>query len=179
MLNNKADFILQYNEKSEKPLKKDQVDWSQSKVLFVSPEFTSYQRKAIEFKDLPIELWEVKRYSHNIILFNQIKTPDKSESITKVTRSHLVDRVSKEVHVYTEDFHLKNTSDIIRSLYYELKERILSLGTNISIIPKAKYIAFKRNTNFVDVVVRKSDLTLFLNMSKGTLNDPKNLTRDV
>ena len=47
MLNNKADFILQYNEQTDKPLKKDQVDWSQSKVIFISPEFTPYQRKGL------------------------------------------------------------------------------------------------------------------------------------
>lgn len=133
MLNNKADFILQYNEQSDKSLKKDQVDWSQSKVVFISPEFTPYQRKAIEFKDLPIELWEVRRYLHNIILFNQIKTPDKSESITKISRSEVIDRVSREVQAYTEDFHLNNTTDTIRSLYAELREKILLLGTNISI----------------------------------------------
>ncbi|MGH9952883.1 MAG: hypothetical protein ACRD5J_14765, partial [Nitrososphaeraceae archaeon] len=61
LLNNKADFILVYNETGEeKKLKKNEVDWSQSRVIFVSPSFTLYQRKAIEFKDLPIELWEVK-----------------------------------------------------------------------------------------------------------------------
>jgi len=179
MLNNKADFILQYNEQTDKPLKKDQVDWSQSKVIFISPEFTPYQRKAIEFRDLPIELWEVTRYLHNIILFNQIKSPDKSESIAKISRSEVIERVSREVQAYTEDYHLNHTTDAIRSLYTELREKILLLGTNISIKPKAKYIAFIRKTNFVDVVVRKSNLTLFLNIHKATLNDPKKLARDV
>jgi hypothetical protein len=66
LLNNKADFILVYNETGEgKRLKKNEVDWSQSRVIFISPSFTIYQRKAIEFKDLPIELWEVKQYSNN------------------------------------------------------------------------------------------------------------------
>ncbi len=62
LLNNKAEFILKYNETREKDhfLKKDNVDWSQSRVIFIAPQFTAYQRKAIEFKDLPIELWEVK-----------------------------------------------------------------------------------------------------------------------
>jgi hypothetical protein len=51
----------------EQFLKKDNVDWSQSRVIFISPQFTTYQRKAIEFKDLPIELWEVKKYSNYFI----------------------------------------------------------------------------------------------------------------
>jgi len=62
MLNNKADFILEFNENLDKTLKRNDVDWSQSRVMFISPAFTTYQREAINFKDLPIELWEVKRY---------------------------------------------------------------------------------------------------------------------
>lgn len=56
LLNNKAEFILTYNENLKKSIKKDDVDWSQSRVIFVSPSFTSYQMQAIGFRDLPIEL---------------------------------------------------------------------------------------------------------------------------
>ena len=61
MLNNKADFILEYNENTEHTLKRNDIDWSQSRVMFISPSFTTYQREAINFKDLPIELWEIKK----------------------------------------------------------------------------------------------------------------------
>jgi hypothetical protein len=60
LLNNKADFILEYNEKCKKNLRKDEVDWSQSMVIFIAQSFTKYQQEAIGFQDLPIELWEVK-----------------------------------------------------------------------------------------------------------------------
>jgi hypothetical protein len=56
LLNNKADFILEYNEKRQGNLKKNDVDWSQSKVIFVAPSFTKYQLEAMGFQDLPIEL---------------------------------------------------------------------------------------------------------------------------
>jgi hypothetical protein len=53
MLNNKADFILEYNEasSSSEPLKREDVDWSQSRIIFIAPEFTRYQQYAIGFKD--------------------------------------------------------------------------------------------------------------------------------
>ena len=54
MLNNKADFILEYNESCGKVLKKADVDWSQSRAIFISQAFTPYQKEAINFKDLPI-----------------------------------------------------------------------------------------------------------------------------
>ncbi len=45
MLNNKADFILEYNERSHSShsLKREEIDWSQSRIIFISPEFTKYQ----------------------------------------------------------------------------------------------------------------------------------------
>ena len=81
LLNNKADFILLYNENMNKSLRKNDIDWSQSRIIFVSPNFTNYQRKAIEFKDLPIELWEIKKYTNDLVSLNQIQSPEKSGSI--------------------------------------------------------------------------------------------------
>jgi len=180
LLNNKAEFILRYNERGKNQLRKDSVDWTQSKVIFVSPSFTTYQRKAIEFKDLPIELWEAKLFSNNTILFNQIQSPEKSESINKISqRSELVKSVNKQVRVYNEDSHFEGSDDYIKHLYSEVKEAILSIASDISIQPKVKYISYVRKRNFVDIVVRKSNLTLFLNIKIGLLNDPKGIARDV
>ncbi len=49
MLNNKADFILEYNERSHSShsLKREEIDWSQSRIIFISPEFTKYQQHAM------------------------------------------------------------------------------------------------------------------------------------
>ncbi len=85
MLNNKADFILEYNERKKENLKRDDVDWSQSRVLFLANSFTSYQQNAINFKDLPIELWEVKKFDNQTILYSQLKSTDIKESISSAT----------------------------------------------------------------------------------------------
>jgi len=58
MLDNQANFILEYNERLEKNLRRKDVDWSQSRVVFIANSFTRYQENAIGFKDLPIELWK-------------------------------------------------------------------------------------------------------------------------
>ena len=103
LLNNKADFILEYNERMDANLKRSDVDWSQSKVIFVSPQFTTYQRKSIEFKDLAFELWEINNYANGTVLFNQIKSPELSESIKTVTqKSNVVHKVDNEVNIRTK-----------------------------------------------------------------------------
>ena len=67
MLNNKSDFILEYIEKTGENLKKDTVDWSQSRIIFISPSFNSYQKNSVNFKDVPFELWEIRKFDNGII----------------------------------------------------------------------------------------------------------------
>jgi len=180
LLNNKADFILEYNESKNKNLKRRDVDWSQSRVIFISPKFTKYQRLAINFRDLPLELWEVSKYENNTVLFNQLKSPETSESITTVSpKSELVQKVSREIKVYTEEKHLQGKPGNIIEIYEELKSRILNLGENIEIRPRKKYIGFIANTNFTDVNIKISKLKLWINLTKGELDDPKKMARDV
>ena len=106
MLNNKADFILEYNERCDSSLRRDDVDWSQSRVLFISPSFTTFQIESINFKDLPLELWEVHRYANNTVSFIQHKPVSASATIKSVSKkSKVVDDISREVKKYTEDDH--------------------------------------------------------------------------
>lgn len=180
LLNNKAEFILEYNECKGPSLKRDDVDWSQSKVIFVSPQFTKYQKQAINFRDLPIELWEVSKFANDTLLFNQLKSPEMSESITKISpRSEIVQSVSKEIKVYTEEDHLSGMPTETVKSYQALKERILSLGDNIEIRPRKLYIGFASGTNFVDVRPQQSGLKIWINLQKGELNDPEKRARDV
>jgi predicted transport protein len=180
LLNNKADFILEYNERKSQSLRLGDVDWSQSKVVFVSPQFTKYQKQAINFRDLPIELWEISKFANGTLLFNQLKSPEMSESITKISpKSEIVQKVSREIKVYTEEDHLSGLPNETKELYQALKERILALGDNIEVRPRKLYVGFVANTNFVDVRPQKSRLKLWINLSKGELDDPKKVARDV
>ena len=65
MLNNKADFVLEFNENSDYQLKREDVDWTQSKIIFISPSFSSYQKHSVNFRDVPFELWEIKKYQND------------------------------------------------------------------------------------------------------------------
>lgn len=179
MLNNKADFILEYNENTNITLKKDTVDWSQSRVMFVSPAFSKYQQQAINFRDLPIELWEISKYQNNLIQYNRLKSPETSESINKISKSsEIVNKVTKEVKVYTEEDHLKSADEEILFLYEEFKNKILSLDNKIEIVPKKKYIAFKTSSNFIDILPQKNKIKFWLNVKMGELNNPYNLGED-
>ena len=182
MLNNKSDFILEYNENCGGVLKRDDIDWTQSKVIFVSPHFTEYQKHSINFKDVPFELWEVKKYENDMIGLVQHKTTsDESISTISDDKSNVVNQVSREVKVYTEEYHFKKNirrDEKVIDLYNELKDRILNLG-EVEIIPRKEYIGFRKKRPFCDVVFYTDHLRILVNMKKGQLDDPKNLTKDM
>ena len=179
MLNNKADFILEHNEKCQTTLKRNDIDWSQSRVIFVSPSFTNYQREAINFKDLPIELWEVKNYSNSTVAFNQIKTAGSRESIKAISRNdENIERVNEEIKVYTEEEHLQKANENIIELYETIKNAILNLDS-LDIKPTKHWIAFQADKNVVDINIQKAAIKLWINLRSGELDDPKNIARDV
>jgi len=179
MLNNKADFILEFNENSIKTLRRNDVDWSQSRVIFISPSFTTYQKEAINFKDLPIELWEIKRYNNQTANYNQIKTSGAQESVKTISRQdEAIEKVTKEIKVYTEDEHLSKGTEKTKELYETLKNSILNLD-EIEVKPKKKYIAFVSGSNVIDIHIQKNALKMWLNLQQGDLDDPKELSRDV
>lgn len=180
MLNNKADFILEYNESRNEPLKRNSVDWSQSRIIFISQGFTPYQKEAINFKDLPIALWEIKKYSNQTISFEEVRKLNATESIKTVSSENsAVNAVSKEVVVYTEQDRLKDIPEEVRDVYNSLREKILDLG-NVEIKATKLYVAFTANgSNFTDIALQKQGLKLWINLPQGELEDPYKLARDV
>ena len=148
--------------------------------MFISPAFSKYQQQAINFKDLPIELWEISKYETNLVQYTRLKSHETSESIKKISKkSDVVEKVSEEVKVYTEEGFLASSSEEIKDLYQELKNQILSIDDNIEIVPKKKYIAFKSQRNFVDIRPQKNQIKIWLNLTKGQLNDTSGIMRDV
>ena len=126
MLNNKSDFILEYNENKKNNLKRGDVDWGSSKVIFISPSFNTYQKNSVNFQDVPFELWEIKKYSNNMISLNQHQSSSK-ESIQNLEgkKNSIIKDVGKEVRVVSEDELFVGKDEGIHDLFQQMKEKIL------------------------------------------------------
>lgn len=181
MLNNKADFILEYNEKMKDNLKRDDVDWSQSRVIFVSNSFTTYQQNAINFKDLPIELWEASKYDNDSVLYNQLKSSSSSESIKTVSKNKTIESVSKEVKKYSVDEHFRKGWDKGRELFEELRPRVLELDGRLVEKPTKSYIGYQiGGKNMIAIRTRKSGLNIEITRTQPKdLKDPEGKMKSV
>lgn len=178
MLNNKADFILEFNEKMKQNLKREDIDWSQTKVLFLANAFTAYQQNAISFKDLPIELWEVKKYDNQTILYSQLKSPESNESIKSISKSKTIESVSREVKKYSIDDHFKKDWNESKELFEKIKEKIINIDNRFEISPQKYYIGFKIGSSVVIACeTRKSKIIIELyRVRPKDLKDPEKRT---
>lgn len=180
MLENKADFIIEYNESLKQTLKREDIDWSQTRVAFVSTSFTENQIQATNFKDIAIELWEVKQFENDTITISPIKKSTSAESIKPLTQNkEALKSVSDEIKVYTEEDHTSRVTEEIQELYFKFKTAILNLSDGIEVQPKKDYIAFKKGKNITDITMLKKSIKLWINLKKGRLDDPKHLMEDV
>lgn len=181
MLEYKSDFIVEYNESQKENLKRSDVDWSQSKVIFIAPSFTDFQKQSSNFKDLPIELWEIKQFENGIIVVNPIKKSQAAPSIKEVQTKEesSISKVVKEIMVYTEEDHLSGKSEDVIELYEKFKAAILNMDSDIEVIPKKLYIAFRKGKNITDIHIQQKGLKIWINLHVGDLDDPKKLANDV
>lgn len=181
MLENKADFIIEYNEQLSRNLKREEVDWSQTRVVFVSPSFTDFQIEATNFKDIAIELWEIKQYANGSVSINELKKSKGAESIKPLAQQNKeFKQVVDEIQVYSEDRHLDTSPEELKELYAKFKQAILNLSDDIDLVPKKFYLAFKKNkTNIACVELQKKRMKLWVGVKAGALNDPKKLALDI
>ena len=177
MLKRKEAFVLKYNNVTKSNHEIKDIDWSQARIVFISPFFSERQINATEFEGMPFDLIKAVKYENDIVEFDKLsKNPNLKEEYTP--KNEKIKDVINEIKVYTEDYHLNKTTEKIKDLYQVLKNEILNLG-DIDIEYKKFYIAFKGNTNIADAEIYNSKIKLFINMKKGTLNDQLNMTLDM
>lgn len=181
MLENKADFLVEYNETMGKRIKRSEIDWSQSRVVFVSTHFTENQILATNFKDIAIELWEIKRYDNELIVIQPIKKSTSAESIKPIAeQSDVIRHVSEEIKVYTIEDHYQKGSDFTIELYEKLLANIFNMVDNVNVVPYKYWINLDvGKLTILSIEIQRKKLNLFINMKAGKLDDPKNISRDV
>jgi predicted transport protein len=86
--------------------------------------------------------------------------------------------LSKEKFVeratYTYEDHKQLQIQAVRELFLSLKEQVLAIDQAVYEDVLKLYIAFKADTNFVDVIFKSTGLRLTINLAFGDLQDPNN-----
>ncbi len=176
LLDHKADFEKLCKDKNIEI----EIDWNSPRVICIAESFNKFDLDTVAILPIRIELLRYAIYENGIL---QIETENyeqiKSEIKGKTKNSEYTIKTQKEQLQYSLEDHLSDKNDKIKQLFYALREKIMSLDKNIIEEPKARYIAYKLSSNFVDIVILSNSLKIFLNVKSGDLKDPFGIARDL
>ena len=176
LLDHKADFEILCGNKNIKA----NIDWTSPRVICVAESYNKFDLDTAEILPIKIELLKYRIYEDNILYVEA-----ESQKTVKISTSKIFNKRKKEKEIkklqkeYSVESHLKIASKETKELFLNLKEMITGLDESITEEAKAKYIAYKLTTNFVDLVIQKNSIKAFLNVPSGKLNDPCKMARDL
>lgn len=156
---------------SDRPFKEKQSisGGFKSSNLFLNKglgELDSWNESAITSRALELSNLASKVWIYPVIEESKLESYRDKKTQKKVVIEYSLDSYE----------HLKG--DMLK-LFKELESSITAIDPSISVENKKQYIAFKTDSNFVDVVPQKSRLRLSLNVDLAEIKDPKNLCEDV
>ena len=180
LLNNKAEFVLKYNLVFNTKKSKDDFDFTQTSVMFISPTYNKYQLRSVEFSDIAFDLWKVVKYSNGTVSFDKVNNTETNASIKQVANSGNKKKVNREIKKCTEEDTLKGKSDNMKSLYYDFKDFVLTNNDDIEINHWKYYFVFKVNNKIIaSAAVYAKSIKTWINLKETELIDPKDKARNV
>ena len=151
MLNNKADFVLAYNEALNKNMKREDFDWSQSRIIFIARSFTTHQQNAINFKNMPFELWEAVQFENEMMQYRRVEISSSAESLEQMENiTGDTQKVAREVRRYTEE-DLVGRDGELHDLYVSLKGQTMQMFPNLVSNPRKLYVGFQLPDNWRNI----------------------------
>ncbi len=185
LLDHKADFEMLCRNKNISL----EIDWTSPRVICVAESYNKFDLDTVEILPIKIELLRYRIYENDILLVESETQKAIKISTSKIYQNENKDRKMVEAGKkawqtrlqknYTIENHLEIASNQTKELFMQLKAMISSLDEAIIEEAKAKYIAYKLTTNFVDIVLQKNAIKAFLNVPSGKLNDSFGIARDL
>jgi predicted transport protein len=177
-------WLLDHKEKFEALVREGnasiEIDWKSPRVICVAESYNKFDLDTADLLPISIELYRYQMYDGNVFLLERASQPKVRISTSSVFDvKELEASPFKEKIQYSIEDHLSSASKKSKDLFSVFKERVTALDDEVIEEPKAKYIAYKLTTNFVDVVIMKDGLKIFLNVPSGNLEDPNGIARDL
>ncbi|QOR40237.1 DUF262 domain-containing protein [Billgrantia diversa] len=118
------------------------------------------QKRAARLSESALSVWQMPALGDDIL--DAYRSPAQTESTE-----------------YALEDHAQLTVGPLRRLFDKFAVEVLALDPCVYQDVKKLYVAFKAETNFVDVIPQSKRLLLSLNISATDLEDPRGLGRDV
>ncbi len=177
LLDHKSDFqVLCKNKEID-----TEIDWNSPRVICIAESYNKFDIDTVDILPIKIELLRYGLYEDDILYLE----PESYQKI-KISTTGIVQKVRNNLEdnailqkTYSIDSHTSKGTENINNIFFELRDKIISLDNEVREEPKSKYIAYKLASNFVDVEIQRNSLVIYLNLKSGNLEDELRLARDL
>ena len=188
LIDHQADFKLLVQEKLDR--KPTEIKLSPPRVLLIARSFNKYDLYAVKQMS-NIELWEYSRYEKNVFELKLVgssqndktmQTKGKPEKATQTKGkprkiSQTKNKPVKTIQEYDVEHHFKNSSDEIRELFDNLREKILDFGSENEVkeVIRKIQIVYRMNKNFATLHIQKKLIRIYLRLPKDKMKNLGNI----
>ena len=150
------------------------IDWTMPRVICVANDFTKYDESAIKQMNRNISLIRYRKFGDDLLMFEHI-----NENIASaLPDDNTTERAARHTDK-TFDEQIATADNIIKTIYQDLTNYMLSLGDDITETHLKLYAAFKKIKNVATVVAQKKALILNLPLNPNSMVFEENFSRDV
>lgn len=150
------------------------IDWTMPRVICVANDFTKYDESAIKQMNRNISLIRYRKFGDDLLMFEHI-----NENIASALPD---DNTTEKAARHTDktfDEQIATADNIIKTIYQDLANYMLSLGDDITETHLKLYAAFKKIKNVATVVAQKKALILNIPLNPNSMVFEENFSRDV
>lgn len=123
-----------------------------------------------------IETDDIRRY---LTEYQEKKKSSKVWPYPTLTAEELAPYQAEEKTVQKYSLETYDVNAFTRMLFESLDKRIMNLSPAVKKEYKKLYVAYKLDTNFVDIVFQKQRLRISINMKFSEINDPNDICKDI
>ena len=182
LLDHKAEFRWLVMEKLGKDVA-DSVEWSGTRLLCISADFTRYDQHAVQQIPRNIELIRYKLFGEDLLLLELVNTQTVAEPATDSAKPAPVDAGPTTLKPQGRDKgfaeQVEGAAPDIQALYADLRSFVFALGDDVTEKQPRLYVAFRKLKNFVCVVMHPNKMLVILKLNPDTVALEEGFSRDV
>lgn len=143
------EMLMQRNLPAE-VLENIRLDWKHPRVVCIAESFSQYDIDTVEIVPLRIELFKYRRYEGDLLSLEAVAV--KEAHLPVEADSSVIDAMKEQV----------NASHLIRTMFDELREKILAMDPYIIEKVGRRSVSYRLTKNFAEVLMRKGQLVISL-----------------
>lgn len=150
------------------------LDWRNPRIVCVAESFSQFDLDTVEVVQLRVDLFKYRLYDQNLFSLDRIDVNEYSKPVMMANMDLSNDSILGVLHSMKE---VASSSHAVRTLFDELRVRILALDEYITEKPCKKHVAYRASKNFAEIQLHREKLTIELR--EADFDDPRGLVENI